>query len=171
METKHSVAKVKYRTYSHTSLTNAYLGVKNNGLSVRLASKQFNVPITTLRDRVLGKIDAECISSGRPPLLSLDDEAKIVNHLKIVATYGYGYTRSEVANVASDYAVQIGTRRPSDAPLTRGWLEGFIKRWPELKVLRRRNLDLARAKSASEEKTDNYFTELSEIMKKVQFGK
>jgi hypothetical protein len=62
------------------------------------------VPITTLRDRVLGKIDAECISSERPPLLSLDDEAKIVNHLKIVATYGYGYTRSEVANVASDYA-------------------------------------------------------------------
>jgi hypothetical protein len=61
------------------------------------------LPITTLRDRVLGKIDAECISSGRPPLLSLDDEAKIVNHLKIVATYGYGYTRSEVANVASDY--------------------------------------------------------------------
>jgi hypothetical protein len=29
-----------------------------------------------------------------------------------------------------------------------------------------RSLDLARAKSASEEKTDNYFTELSEIMKK-----
>jgi hypothetical protein len=85
-------------------------------------SKQFNVSITTLRDRVLGKIDAECISSGRPPLLSLDDEAKIVNHLKIVATDGYGYTRSEVARVASDYAVQIGTRRPSDAPLTRGWL-------------------------------------------------
>jgi len=129
-------------------------------------SKQFNVPITTLRDRVLGKIDAECISSGRPPFLSLDDEAKIVNHLKIVATYGYGYTRSEVANVASDYAVQIGTRRPSDAPLTRGWLEGFIKRWPELKVLRPRSLDLARAKSPSEEKIDNYFTELSEIMKK-----
>jgi hypothetical protein len=60
----------------------------------------------------------------------------------IVATYGYGYTRSEVANVASDYAVQIGTRRPSDAPLTRGWLQGFIKRWPELKVLRPRSLDL-----------------------------
>jgi DNA polymerase/3'-5' exonuclease PolX len=52
-----------------------------------LGSKQFNVPITTLRDRVLSKIDAEWISSGRSPLLSLDDEAKIVNHLKIVATY------------------------------------------------------------------------------------
>jgi hypothetical protein len=46
--------------------------------------------------------------------------------------------------------------------------EGFIKRWPELKVLRPRILDLVRAtcKSASEEKIDNYFTELSEIMKK-----
>jgi hypothetical protein len=40
------------------------------------------VPIITLRDRLLGKIEAECISSGRPPLLSLDDEAKIVKHLK-----------------------------------------------------------------------------------------
>ena len=59
LQTKQSVGKVKYRTYSYTFLTNAYLGVKNNGLSVRRASKQFNVPITTLRDRVLGKIDAE----------------------------------------------------------------------------------------------------------------
>jgi hypothetical protein len=84
------------------------------------------VPITTLRDRLLGKIEAECISSGRPPLLSLDDEAKLVKHLKIIATFGYGYTRSEVAKVASDYAVQIGPRRPSDALLTRGWLDGFI---------------------------------------------
>jgi hypothetical protein len=74
----------------------------DNGLSVRRASKQFNVPITTLRHRELGNIDTERISSGRPPLLSLDDEAKIVNHLKIVATYGYGYTRSEVAKVASN---------------------------------------------------------------------
>ena len=84
------------------------------------------MPIITLRHRLLGKIEDECISSGRPPLLSLDDEAKLVKHLKIVATYGYGYTRSEVAKVAFDYAVQIGTRRPSDAPLTRDWLEGFI---------------------------------------------
>ena len=102
LQTKHSVGKVTYRTYSHTSLTNAYLGVQDNGLSVRRASKECNVPITTIRDRVLDKIDAECISSGRPPLLSLDDEAKIVNHLKLVATYGYGYTRSEIAKVGSD---------------------------------------------------------------------
>jgi hypothetical protein len=77
--------------------------------------------------------------------------------LKIVATYGYGYTRSEVAKVASDYAVQIGTRRPSDAPFTRGWFEGFIKRWPELKVFRPRSLDLVKANSAFEETIDNYF--------------
>ena len=56
----------------------------------------------------MGKIEAACISSGRPPLLSLDDEAKLVKHIEIIATFGYGYTRSEVAKVASDYAVQIG---------------------------------------------------------------
>jgi hypothetical protein len=46
--------------------------------------------------------------NGMDCLQSLNNmEAKIVNHLKIVATDGYGYTRSEVARVASDYAVQI----------------------------------------------------------------
>ena len=159
-------ARVKYRTYSPTTLTNAYLAVKEGGSSVRKASKQFCIPMQTLRDRTSGRIDPDCVTTGRPPMFSSEEEVKIVEHLKAVSSYGYGYTRSEVALIASDYAVQLNKRSTTDPPLTRRWLDGFFQRWPELKVLRPRALEFVRAKSASEEVVMKYFENLSETVNK-----
>ena len=35
--------------------------VKNHNMSVRKAARQFSVPRQTLRNRAIGKIDADCI--------------------------------------------------------------------------------------------------------------
>ncbi|KAH3800094.1 hypothetical protein DPMN_153719 [Dreissena polymorpha] len=51
-----------------------------------------------------------------------------------MADFGYGYTRQECVDIASDYAIQIG-KRSKDKPLTIKWFRGFIKRWPELKII------------------------------------
>ena len=70
-------------------MTNAYLSVKHTGLSVKRAATQYRVPVITVRDKILGEIDAEWVKTGRPPKFTLEDEAKIVDHLKVVASYGY----------------------------------------------------------------------------------
>ena len=44
----------------------------------------------TLSDQVLGKIDIDYNTSGRAPVLSLEEEAKLVNHLQEVAKLGSG---------------------------------------------------------------------------------
>lgn len=49
----------KYRLYSPSTLTNAYRMVKENQMSVKKASNIFQVPDTTLRDRVHQKVDPE----------------------------------------------------------------------------------------------------------------
>ena len=90
----------KYRLYSSTSLTNAYLAVREDNVSVRRASKQFDLPMQTLRDRVLGKVDPQCVTTGRAPVFSMEEESHIVGHLKAVAKYGYGYTRQEMVDLA-----------------------------------------------------------------------
>ena len=95
----------KYRLYSPTTLTNAYRRVKEDNMSVRRASIQYSVPMQTLRDPVLEKIPPETVTAGRVPVLSLDEEERIVYHLKTVALLGYGYTRQEVVDLASDFAV------------------------------------------------------------------
>lgn len=75
----------KYRLYFPTSLTNANLAVRDDNVSVRRASKQFDIPMQTLRDRVLGKVDPECVTIGRAPVFSMVEESHIVEHLKAVA--------------------------------------------------------------------------------------
>lgn len=89
--------------------------VKENQMSVKKASKIFQVPDTTLRDRVLQKVDPETAVFGKSPVLECFEEAKLVQHFKTMAAYGYGYTRQECVNIASEYAVHLG-KRTMDKP-------------------------------------------------------
>ena len=134
------------------------------------AARQFNVPVTTLRDRILGNIDPETMKSGRSPLLDAFQESNIVNHLKIMAEYGYGYTRQEVVDIASDYAVKNGGR-DKQHPFSLKWFRRFVSRWPELKVLKPRSLEIARAKCSSVAVVDNYFKELEQVIREYGFDK
>ena len=146
-------------------MTNAYKAVKEDNMPVLRASKQFGVPENTLRDRVLGKIHPETVTMGREPLFTSLEEATIVDHIKKIASYGYGYTRHELADIASDYAFQLD-KRSKDNPLTIKWVIGFLGRWPELRVLKPRSLEHIRAKVTSEVVVSNYFKELRETMEK-----
>ncbi|XP_062621365.1 uncharacterized protein LOC134282954 [Saccostrea cucullata] len=74
----------------------AYQAVKQNGVPVYRAAKEYVVLLTTLRDCVDNRVDIDCIKTGPEPLLSQFEEAKLVNHLKELASVRYGYTRAEV---------------------------------------------------------------------------
>ena len=53
------------------------------------------------------EVDPGCCIMGKQPLLSLAEEANIVIHLKEMAAIGFGYTRQEVADMATDLAIQL----------------------------------------------------------------
>lgn len=60
---------------------------------------------------------------------------------------GYGYTRAEVLNLASDYAVDLGIREKGKKDLTMMWYYNFMRRWPELHDVKPSGLSELRAKS------------------------
>ena len=134
-------------------------------MSVHGAARRFNVPLTTLRDRVDGRVDVDSVSSGAPSLFTQEEEAFIVEHVKSMAEIGYGYTRAEVIHLASDYAIDVGLR-DAKKPLTTKWYYNFLKRWPELHTVKPSGLSQLRAKAASPECIDNYFKELDKILTK-----
>jgi hypothetical protein len=157
---KHLKRRVqKNRLYSPTALINAYMLVNDAGFSVRKAAACCNVPESTLRDRTLGHVNIDTVAAGMTPLFVIDEEVLLVNHFKKMADFGYGYTRQECVDIASDYAIQIG-KRSKDKPLTIKWFRGFIKRWPELKVIKPQNLEHARAKMASAAVVEKFFESL-----------
>ena len=108
-------------------MTNAYQAVREQNMPVLSASKQFGVPQTSLRDRVLGKVDPETVTMGKAPLFSNLEEANIDEHIKKMANYGYGYSRHELAGIAHDYAMQVG-KRSKNNPVTIRWVDGFLGR-------------------------------------------
>jgi hypothetical protein len=74
-------------------------------MSVHRASVVYNVPLTTLRDRVDGMISIYTAKSGPASLLSQEEEAKLGSHIKEMAEYGYCYSRAEIIRMSSDYTV------------------------------------------------------------------
>ena len=126
---------VSRKQYSPTSLTNAYFAVKEDNWSVYKASKVYRVPEQTLRDRVIGRIDIDTVTTGRNPVLSRSEEEKLVSHLQVMAKYGYGYIRQEVCGIATDCATQLG-KWTKENPFTLNWFNKFVKRWHQLRVLK-----------------------------------
>ncbi|KAH3885873.1 hypothetical protein DPMN_009871 [Dreissena polymorpha] len=97
--------------YDPGDLTEAYQAVLEDGISVEKAAKMFAVPITTLKDRVMGRVDIDVLRSGPHTLFTLDQEAFLASHLQTMAEVGYGYSRQETLNLASDYAVHLGIKQ------------------------------------------------------------
>lgn len=155
----------KYRMYSPTAMTNAYQAVRELKMPVKTAARQYAVPQTTLRDRIMGRIDPETLSSGPSPLFTQEEEAMFVEHLKGMAELGYGYSRSEVLDQASNLAVYLG-KRDKEFPLSDRWFRGLMGRWPELKLVKPRALAKYRAQATSAENLTKYFNNLADSIQK-----
>ena len=67
--------------------------------------------------------------------------------------------------MARDYTIHLGKSVKSTESLNDCWFYDFIKRWPNLKVAKPQKLAILRAKSASRETIDNYYSELGTILK------
>ncbi len=77
-------------------MTNAYNAVKYQGMSLRGAATAFNVPESTLRDRVHGRVSLECSRPGPPTFFTFEEEKKMVDHILFMSKIGYPYTRNQV---------------------------------------------------------------------------
>ncbi|KAJ8315567.1 hypothetical protein KUTeg_007717 [Tegillarca granosa] len=162
---KPSKSKKRYRLYNHESISDAYTDVMTNGLSLRAAARKYGIPVQTLRDRVTGRISLSCSTPGRSPVLDIEEETRLVEHLVNVSRLGYGLTRQEITDLASDYALQLGKRDNSD-PLTLSWFRSFRKRWDILKVLMQSTQEYVKARSASPEIINRYILDLECILTK-----
>ncbi|XP_053401883.1 uncharacterized protein LOC123566337 isoform X2 [Mercenaria mercenaria] len=134
------VPQRKYRCYSPTSMVTALEKVRQTGAPVKTTAREFGIPEASLRHKLSGRVDPEATHSGPPPMFSQEEECHFVDHLKFMSECGYGYSRAEVVDMASEYAICLG-KRNSEHPLSLKWFRGFMSRWPELKVLKPRGLE------------------------------
>ncbi|KAL4221864.1 hypothetical protein ACF0H5_020119 [Mactra antiquata] len=92
----------------------------------------------------------------------MEEEHHYVEHIKFMSDCGYGYSQSEVVDMATEYAISL-EKRDKDHPLTFKWFRGFMSRWPELRVLKARGLEIQQAKATTVQCVQRYYTELNSI--------
>lgn len=151
----------KYKLWSQEKMSRALNSVVKEGLSVRKAALEYNVPRATLGDRVSGKVLDGC-KSGRARYLNDSEEAELVEFLVSCAKIGYPRKRTEVIAMVQ----QICDLRGLEVFVTHGWWERFCARHPKVSLRSASVLSHSRAMGACPEALNEYFDVYEYTLKK-----
>ena len=116
----------KRKMWTSESMAAAVDAVKQEGKTLRAASRLYNVPLETLRRRVTGSVELDC-KPGPKTVLSKEEEDRLVEYCVEMADRGFGLMREDVMRLAFQIAERT---KPHDHPFKdglagRGWYEGF----------------------------------------------
>ena len=64
-----------------------------------------------------------------------------------MASTGYGYNKSGVQYMARDYAISLNKPVKSKDSLSNDWFYEFLKRWPDLKIVKPQKLAICQEQS------------------------
>ena len=90
-----------------------------------------------------GRVDIEVLSPRLQPTFSWEEEHKLALHLKKMAGLGYGNSKPETKETATEYAVYLNKQRRMGIPgwaatqLSESWYRGFMTRNKETVKVRK----------------------------------
>ncbi|KAG6448525.1 hypothetical protein O3G_MSEX005530 [Manduca sexta] len=160
---KIDVAKRKLFQYSPHKITLTLNAIKN-GMPVSTASRDFNVPRTTLRHKISGKAPETSGHVGPQAVLGSEIENELVVWIKDCARAGFPINKEGLLDSVKKIVVkgQINTPFINNRP-SRSWFDGFMARHPDLRQKHAEYINKARA-LITEEKIRNWFKEISSLL-------
>lgn len=143
---------VGYKEWTYDQMDKAIQAVIDNGINIRQAAEEFNVPKSTLGDRISGRT-LHGAKSGRSKYLSDEEEDILVKFLLKCASIGYPHSRKEVIALVQRFC----DSRDMNVQVTHGWWEKYCLRHPEISLRTTSALLYARAKGQNTEALFSYF--------------
>ena len=134
--------------------------VVTSNLSVRRAAMQYNVPKSTLGDRVSGRVQPGSVS-GPAKYLTLSEEDELSRFLSRCCQIGYARSKLEVLALVQRILDSKGMK----VTISHGWWDSFRKRHPEFVLRVPAPVSQARSKATDPDVFSRYFDLLEETMK------
>lgn len=111
--------------------------VRNEDMGIKKAAREFNVPATTLRRRILkmGLLNSSSDSTGRTPLLGVRGEQELCKRVKKIVASGVKVSKHRICVMAYELAEEKGIQHlfnKETGKAGRSWLQGFLQRHPDL---------------------------------------
>jgi len=98
---------MKVRNWNKVQMEKAIVSVRNNQMGIKIASKTFEVPHTTLQrmarsDKSIDELLS--IRLGRKPVLDQETEEELVTYLQDMESRFWGLTRKDIRSLAFQIA-------------------------------------------------------------------
>ena len=116
------------KKYTVEDLESAFIAI-NNGSSVYKASREYNIPETTLRDKRDQKYSGHI--AGRKTVLSKSEETKIVDWIHYLGKHGFPVSKEQLKQGVAKLVENLN--RPNtfkDGMPGKHWLANFLSRHP-----------------------------------------
>ncbi len=153
----------KRKLWSDESMTAAVECVQDGKAGLREASRLYNVPVETLRRRVVGVVQVGC-RPGPATVLTEEEEDRLSDYLMQMAEMGFGLTREDISRVAYSIAERSRRQHPfKDGKAGRGWFEGFMGRHPKLTIRTPQPLSYCRALCSNKDTIEDFFGKLGAL--------
>ena len=134
--------------------------VKVDGKALRKASREYGVPVATLKRRVDGLVAVDA-RPGPSTVLTWEEEDKLCQYCLDMADMGYGLTIEVIA-----YRIAAGSGRShpfKEGSAGRDWYEGFLRRHPQLSLRKPEALSYARAKNANAKVVEDFYAKFAAV--------
>lgn len=131
------------------------------------ASKQYNIPIATLHNRLYKKTGTKSSTLGRAPVLPYAIELELANGLKVMEKWVFGLSRKEVMALVARYVRENNLESPfKDGFPGPDWFINFRKRH-SLTLKKAQALEASRKKNTDPFVIDDYFKLLLTTLKEL----
>jgi plasmid maintenance system antidote protein VapI len=104
-----------------------------NGISQRKAAKRWGIPRSTLQKRLNGS-QSRSDANEYLQRLSRQQESHLAEWILVQNNLGLSLTRQQIKEFASRIVKEGG----NDRPLGKRWIEGFLRRNPDIRTVRGR---------------------------------
>ena len=150
------------RRYTEAAMQSALQDVKNSNISMRGASKKYGVPLTTLHDRISGKV-SEAPKWGKPTMIPLDKENELIQYAMKRADLGIGFLKKNFLWFAGKFAKEDNVFFTKGVA-TEKWWRGLKKRHPEFSLRSPEPTSSGRHMAMTRLRMSRYYAELKSVL-------
>lgn len=144
-------------TYTEETVNLAISEIKRGALSIRRASRMYNVPFSTIQSYMSARRKVKSQTGGRPTALPPEEEARLANFLKVLEKWGFGLSRIEVLDCVEKFVVENKIKTPfkNNRP-GEDWFLYFKKRH-NLSIKKPQSVEYSRKKMTDPFVINEYF--------------
>lgn len=148
--------KRKRLNYSNDSLNEAMKAIQSKLMSIRKASTAFNIPRTTLIDKLNNKY-TKTGTVGAPTVLTMEEESLLTKWIIEMGAKGFPVTRPQFLESVAKLIENLQRETPFKEGLPcNKWFKGFLKRHPQISSRIPQSLTASRA-SVTEQNIRDWF--------------